>query len=42
MKRYRWLKSINKSRREPDLEPPFWFGNHSNGEYFHGRRRASG
>jgi predicted TIM-barrel fold metal-dependent hydrolase len=35
MKRYRWLKAINKSRREPELEPPFWFGNHSNGEYFH-------
>jgi predicted TIM-barrel fold metal-dependent hydrolase len=35
MKRYGWLKSINKSRREPELEPPFWFGNHSNGEYFH-------
>jgi uncharacterized protein len=35
MKRYRWLKSIRKSRPEPPLEPPFWFGNHSNGEYFH-------
>jgi uncharacterized protein len=35
MKRYPWLKLIKKSRAEPELEPPFWFGNHSNGEYFH-------
>jgi predicted TIM-barrel fold metal-dependent hydrolase len=35
MKRYPWLKLIKKSRPEPELEPPFWLGNHSNGEYFH-------
>jgi uncharacterized protein len=35
MKPYRWLKLLSKSRVEPDLEPPLWLGNHSNGEYFH-------
>jgi uncharacterized protein len=35
MKRYGWLTLNKKSRAEPPLEPPFWFGNHSNGEYFH-------
>jgi uncharacterized protein len=35
MKPYPWLKLIKKSRVEPDVEPPFWLGNHSNGEYFH-------
>jgi predicted TIM-barrel fold metal-dependent hydrolase len=35
MKRYAWLNLLKKSRSEPLLEPPFWFGNHSNGEYFH-------
>src|SRR5262245_64087310 len=35
MKRYPWLKLIKKSRPEPELEPPLWLGNHSNGEYFH-------
>src|SRR6185369_11836727 len=35
MKPYPWLKLIKKSRVEPAVEPPFWLGNHSNGEYFH-------
>jgi predicted TIM-barrel fold metal-dependent hydrolase len=35
MKRYPWLKLLRKSRSEPSVEPPFWLGNHSNGEYFH-------
>lgn len=35
MKRFPWLKLIKKSRPDPPLEPPFWLGNHSNGEYFH-------
>ncbi|HEX4474368.1 MAG TPA: amidohydrolase family protein [Polyangiaceae bacterium] len=35
MRRYPWLKLLTKSRSEPPLEPPFWLGNHSNGEYFH-------
>jgi predicted TIM-barrel fold metal-dependent hydrolase len=35
MKRYPWLSLMKKSLREPEVETPFWFGNHSNGEYFH-------
>jgi predicted TIM-barrel fold metal-dependent hydrolase len=35
MKRYAWLGLLKKSRHEPPVEPPFWLGNHSNGEYFH-------
>jgi len=35
MKRYPWLKLGKKSRPEPEVEPPLWLGNHSNGEYFH-------
>ena len=35
MKRYPWLNLLKKSRSEPSEEPPFWLGNHSNGEYFH-------
>jgi predicted TIM-barrel fold metal-dependent hydrolase len=35
MKRYAWLDLMKKSLRDPELEPPFWLGNHSNGEYFH-------
>ena len=39
VKRYPWLKLIKKSRPEPELEPPLWLGNHSNGEYFHPQTR---
>src|SRR5262245_46399752 len=35
MKRDAWLKLIKKSRPEPGIEPPFWLGDHSNGEYYH-------
>lgn len=35
MKRYPWLKLLKKSRPEPELEPPIWLGDHSNGEYYH-------
>jgi predicted TIM-barrel fold metal-dependent hydrolase len=35
MKRYPWLKLLKKSRQEPELEPPLWLGDHSNGEYYH-------
>lgn len=35
MKRDAWLKFRKKSQPEVELEPPFWLGSHSNGEYFH-------
>ena len=41
IKRYPWLKLLKKSRPEPPLEPPLWLGNHSNGEYSTGKRRAN-
>lgn len=34
MKRFPWLKMRKKTDPELPLEPPIWFGNHSNGEYF--------
>src|SRR4029077_12573815 len=35
MKRYQWRKLLKKSRQDPELEPPIWLGDHSNGEYYH-------
>lgn len=35
MKRFPWLKARKKTDPELPYEPPIWFGNHSNGEYFH-------
>src|SRR5688500_622266 len=35
MKRFPWLSSRKKTDPELPYEPPIWFGNHSNGEYFH-------
>lgn len=35
MKPYPWLRLKRKTDPEPDLEPPIWLGNRSNGEYFH-------
>jgi hypothetical protein len=34
MKRFPWLDLRKKSHPERPLEPPLWFGNISNGEYF--------
>lgn len=34
MKRLPWLRMRKKTDPELPLEPPFWFGNQSNGEYF--------
>jgi hypothetical protein len=34
MKRFPWLRMRKKTDPELPLEPPFWFGNQSNGEYF--------
>ena len=34
MKRFPWLKMRKKTDPELPLEPPLWFGNQSNGEYF--------
>ena len=35
MKRSLWSKLIKKTDTEQPIEPPIWFGNRSNGEYFH-------
>jgi predicted TIM-barrel fold metal-dependent hydrolase len=35
MKRFPWLKLGKKTQPERPLEPPIWFNNHSNGEYYH-------
>jgi len=35
MKRFPWLKMRKKTEPELPLQPPMWFGNQSNGEYFH-------
>src|SRR5687767_4216846 len=35
MKRFPWLQMRKKTDPELPYEPPFWFGNQSNGEYFH-------
>jgi uncharacterized protein len=35
MKRFPWLHMRKKTDPELPFEPPFWFGNQSNGEYFH-------
>src|SRR5882672_4686274 len=35
MARFPWLRLQKKTDPELPLEPPIWFGNHSNGEYFH-------
>jgi predicted TIM-barrel fold metal-dependent hydrolase len=35
MKKYPWTKLGKKTDEELPIEPPMWFGNHSNGEYFH-------
>jgi predicted TIM-barrel fold metal-dependent hydrolase len=32
--KFSWLKRIKRSQPEPPLEPPIWFGPHSNCEYF--------
>src|SRR5258708_39049179 len=34
LKSIRWLRMRKKTDPELPLEPPFWFGNQSNGEYF--------
>ncbi len=34
-KKYPWLKLGKKTDPEVPYESPVWFGNHSNGEYFH-------
>ncbi len=35
MAKFPWLKLRKKTDPELPLEPPIWFGNHSNGEYYH-------
>jgi predicted TIM-barrel fold metal-dependent hydrolase len=35
MARFPWLRLGKKTDPEAPLEPPIWFGDHSNGEYFH-------
>lgn len=34
-----WLKLRKKTDPELPLEPPIWFGNRSNGEFFHPQTR---
>jgi hypothetical protein len=34
-KKFPWLKLTKKSGYEAPLEPPVWFGNRSNGEFWH-------
>lgn len=36
---YKWLKLRKKTEPELPLEPPIWFGNKSNGEYFRPQTR---
>lgn len=35
MRKYAWLKQFRKTDPEIPYDTPIWFGNHSNGEYFH-------
>jgi hypothetical protein len=35
MKKFPWIRLPKKTDPETPLEPPVWFGNTSNGEYFH-------